>query len=171
MIIERNNYQIEISKPTLYVDNESRGRSGHMTHAMAEFAPGKLIDFNSNCSAVKCGGHSTFGFIEYRISEDGGETFSDIYELPYSKELLYDGIYIAHGRNMARNGFVLYTSEDGQLWDEGGYIAHAEGVCYYSNNIVLKDGEGKNRLLVQYSETYRGACVNVKHVWLKARKK
>ena len=350
MIIERNNYQIEISEPTLYVDNERRGRSGHMTHAMAEFAPGKLIDFNSNCSAVKCDGHSTFGFIEYRISEDGGETFSDIYELPYSKELLYDGIYnasvekavacdggrivaiclrnsatslccqpwdtpmivrsddggkswsepfemcrfkgrvydacyydgaiyilefcndgtgdfcgereehvyrifvsrdegesfeelctvpipslrrgygamlfddkgdlhvyaynisdevnidhivshdrgvtwdtpsvcylkdgirnpqitqidgiyVAHGRNMALNGFVLYTSEDGQLWDEGGYIARAEGSCYYSNNIVLKDGEGKSRLLVQYSETYRGACVNVKHVWLRINKK
>ena len=79
MKIERENYTVSFSEPTLYVDNESRGRSGHMSHAMAEFAPGKLIDFNSNCTAAKYGGHSTFGWIEYRISEDGGETFSDVF--------------------------------------------------------------------------------------------
>ena len=30
------------------------------------------------------------------LSEDGGETFSDIYELPYSKESLYDGVNVMH---------------------------------------------------------------------------
>ena len=49
--IVRNNYTIELDEPELYVDNLKRGRSGHMTHAMAEFAPGCFIDFNSNCSA------------------------------------------------------------------------------------------------------------------------
>jgi len=92
--INRNNYTVNVSEPILYVDNESRGRSGHMSHAMAEFAPGKLIDFNSNCTAKKYDGHSTYGWIEYRISEDGGETFSEIYELPYSKESLFDGIHV-----------------------------------------------------------------------------
>lgn len=343
--IKREGFTAKISEPELYVDNKSRGRSGHMTHAMAEFAPGKLIDFNSNCTAVKFNGHSTFGWIEYRISEDGGETFSDVYELPYSKETLYDGIYvisvekavacddgrivaiclrnnadalcqpwdtpmtvtsfdggktwtkekelceykgrvydalyhngviyvlefcndgtgwfcgeredhlyriftshdngetfeelcvvpvptmgraygamvidheenlhvyaynandeehidhviskdfgktweeatlsfvkdglrnpqitqidgvfIAHGRNAQRTGFVLYTSKDGQNWDDGSYIGNATGVCYYSNNIVLKDKDGKNRLLIQYSENYgQGSCVNIKHAWL-----
>ncbi len=91
--IERKNYTLKFSDTILYVDNESRNRSGHMSHALAELSPGKLIDFNSNCSAVKHRGHSSFGWVEYRISEDGGETFSDIYELPYSKEVLYDGIY------------------------------------------------------------------------------
>ena len=95
MRFNRETYAVEISDSILYVDNESRGRSGHMTHAMVEFAPGKIIDFNSNCSAVKHAGHSTFGFVEYRISEDGGETFSEIFELPYSKKLFYDGIYNA----------------------------------------------------------------------------
>ena len=61
MKIERNGYTVVCGEPILYVDNESRGRSGHMTHAMAEFAPRKIIDFNSNCSAAIYGGHSTFG--------------------------------------------------------------------------------------------------------------
>ena len=41
------NYEVIFEEPTLYVDNESRKRSGHMTHAMAEFAPNCFIDFNS----------------------------------------------------------------------------------------------------------------------------
>jgi len=87
-------HDIHLSEPTVYVDNKARKRSGHMTHALAEWAPGKLIDFNSNCTAVKYDGHSTFGWIEYRLSEDGGESYSDTYELPYSREALYDGIYV-----------------------------------------------------------------------------
>lgn len=347
--IKRDNYTVRISDPTLYVDNKSRNRSGHMTHALAEWAPGKLIDFNSNCTAEKYGGHSTFGWVEYRMSEDGGETYSDIYELPYSKKALFDGIYdisvekavacddgrivavclrndadalcqpwdtpmtvtsfdggkswtdekelcqykgrvydacyyngviyilefcndgtgdfcgetdehvyriftshnngdsfeelcvvpiptfgrgygsmlfdsdgklhvyaynknneqymdhiistdcgvtwgnpdvcylkdgirnpqtaqmdgvyIVHGRNAERNGFVLYTSEDGHVWDEGSYLGREEGGCYYSNNIILKDKNNNNRLLIQYSEMYgRESCVNVKHVWLTIEK-
>lgn len=343
--INRKNYTIKFSEPTLYVDNKSRNRSGHMTHAMAEYAPGKIICFNSNCTAEKYSGHSTFGWVEYRLSDDGGETYSEVYELPYSKKSLYDGIYVisiekavacddgrivaiclrndadklcqpwdtpmtvtsfdsgktwteakelcpykgrvydacfyngviyvlefcndgtgdfcgekaehvyriftshnngesfeelcivpipslgrgygamlfdnrgilhiyaynskdeqnmdhiistdygktwkkpevcflkdgirnpqvtqmndiyvAHGRNMSLTGFVVYTSEDGYTWDEGCYIGHENGSCYYSNNIVLKDKNNNNRLLVQYSESYgREACVNVKHIWM-----
>ena len=80
---------------------------------------------------------------------------------------LIDGVYILHGRNAAINGFVFYTSEDGQNWDEGSYLGRTEGYCYYSNNIELKDKNNKNRLLVQYSDIYGNyASVNVKHVWL-----
>ena len=349
MRIERKNYTVVTSEPTLYVDNKSRGRSGHMSHALAEFAPGKLIDFNSNCSAELFKGHSTFGFIEYRISEDAGETYSPVYELPYSKKMLLDGvnvisvekavacddgrivaiclrnnahsvcqpwetpmtvtsfdggktwsepkelcpfkgrpyaacyhdgviyvlefcndgtghfcgekpehvyriftskdggesfdelcvlpmdtlgrgygamlfddkgdlhvyaynikneqymdhivshdngkswdaptacflkdgirnpqvakidgIFVAHGRNKDVNGFVLYTSADGEHWDEGEYLGREKGACYYSNNIVLKDKNGNNRLLVQYSEMYgKESCVNIKHLWLTVEK-
>lgn len=345
---KRKNYAIKLSEPTIYVDNEKRRRSGHMTHALAEWEPNKLIDFNSNCSARTHDGHSPFGWIEYRLSEDGGETFSEIYELPYSKKELYDGvnvisvekavacedgtiiavclrndtvkgcepwdtpmyvcskdggktwsdekeltpypgrvydacnhngviyilqlcndgaidfcgqneehvyrlytshnngesfeelcvvplpweqrgygsmvfdeegrlhiyvyhqydernmdhiisedcgktwgepqicymakgirnpqvalmdgIYILHARAEECSGFVLYTSEDGSVWDEGEFIGEPKGLCYYSNNIVLKDKEGKNRLLIQYSETYKGSCVNVMHRWLRIEK-
>ena len=82
-----------------------------------------------------------------------------------------DGIYILHGRNAALTGFVFYTSKDGQNWDEGTDLGHERGSCYYSNNIVLQDKAGNNRLLVQYSEMYGiGMCVNVKHVWLTVEK-
>ena len=349
MEIKRKNYTVKFTEPYIYTDTESRKRCGHMTHALCKLPTGELVDFNSNCSAKRDWGHSTFGWVEYRISEDGGETFSEIYELPYSKEALFDGInvisvekavacddgriiafclrnnacgicepwdtpmtvlsldggktwtkekelcpykgrvydacfhngiiyalefcndassdfcgeteehvyriftsqnngetfselcggpipsigrgygtmlfddennlhvyaynkndeehldhiisrdfgktwekattcylkegirnpqialldgvYILHGRNAAINGFVFYTSVDGQNWDEGAYLGRTEGYCYYSNNIVLKDKNSKNRLLVQYSDIYGNvASVNVKHVWLTVEK-
>lgn len=92
--IIRGTKKIEIETPEIYVDNEKRGRSGHMTHAMAEFAPGCFIDFNSNCSASRVGGHSPYGWVEYRISEDCGKTYSDINKLPYSVECFEDGIHM-----------------------------------------------------------------------------
>ena len=347
-VFHKNGYDVVVSEPTMYVDNQSRGRSGHMSHALAEFAPNKFIDFNSNCSMNRHGGHSTFGWIEYRISEDGGETYGDIKTLPYSYEsfieglqmisvekavacddgtivafclrndpvsicqpwetptvilstdggerwskpyemcqykgrvydavyhngviyaleycnageghfcgekpehlyrifisedngrsfrelcvvpidylgrsygaLLFDdegklhvygynlhdernidhavsldcgktwkktetcylakgirniqvaqmdGIYIMHGRAEQQTGFVLYTSKDGYTWDEGELLAEVKQYCYYSNNLVLKDKDGSNRLLVQYSESYGGSRVNVFHLWVKIKK-
>jgi len=79
------------SEPEIYVDNKARGRSGHMSHAMVEYAPGKIIDFNSNCSNKRCNGHAAFGWIEYRYSEDNGHTWGEIHELPYAKEQFFDG--------------------------------------------------------------------------------
>ena len=93
MEIKRKDFTVLLEEPTLYVDNESRFRSGHMSHAMAKLGEGKFIDFNSNCSAVRWDGHSPYGWIEYRISEDAGKTYSEIYELPYSLECFYDGIH------------------------------------------------------------------------------
>lgn len=127
--VERKNYNIVYTDPEIYIDNESRNRSGHMSHAMVEFAPNKIIDFNSNCSPVRCDGHSAFGWIEYRISEDGHN------------------------------------------WDEGFYISTKKAPCHYSNNIVLKNSNGENRLLIQYSDTYYKGCVNVRHMWLQIDKK
>jgi hypothetical protein len=94
MEIIHKNYSVAISEPTLYVDNQSRGRSGHMTHAMAEFAPGCFIDFNSNCSAERWYGHSPYGWVEYRISRDAGKTYSEIQTLPYSVKSFLDGVYM-----------------------------------------------------------------------------
>ena len=56
--IVHETYTLAIEPPEMYVNNEARGRSGHMTHAMAEFKPGCFIDFNSNCSAIRWDGHS-----------------------------------------------------------------------------------------------------------------
>lgn len=86
---------IKISGPVLYIDNQARGRSGHMGHPMLNLGGGKIMDFNSNVSAVRCGGHSGFGWMEYRISEDFGETFGDFHVVPYTRQVLLDGMYSA----------------------------------------------------------------------------
>ena len=355
MEIKRDGYTVHLGEPILHVDNESRKRSGHMSHAMAEFAPGKIIAFNSNCTPLIDGGHSTFGFIEYKISEDGGESFSDprlfpysieqflggihtvsvekavacdngrivafcllndahklcppwidppvcvmsddggetwseakkafsycgrIYDAIYYKGVIYvvqfcndatvdfvgnkpehvyriyasysmgesfeelcvvptdskgrayasiifdsheqmhlyvynvnaehdpdhlvsedfgktfksagtchlakgsrniqtaliDGIFVLHcrGEEINRNKFPLYTSLDGYTWDEGEFIDSTDcGTCFYSNNLLLKDKDGKERLLIQYSHSYYNElhkhyskCTNERHMWL-----
>ena len=346
--IKRQNYTVKIREPKITVDNEKRGRSGHMSHALAEFAPGKIIAFNANCSAVIHEGHGTFGWLEYRISEDGGETFSESCDFPYSKKhfldgthtvsvekavvcdngrivtfcllndihalcepwaeppvvvtsddqgktwsdekkvfphcgriydalyrdgiiyvvqfcndatvsflgnkeehvyriykscdngesfeelsvvpadtmgrsyaslifdlnnklhmytynvndehnpdhyvsddfgkswtsagtcrlakgsrniqtALIDGVFVLHcrGEEINRNKLALYTSEDGYTWDEGEFIDSTEhNTCFYSNNLLLEDNNGKKRLLIQYSHSYIRKCVNIKHTWL-----
>lgn len=90
--IKRQKYTVKLSDPVLYVDNEARGRSGHMTHAMAEFKKGAFIDFNSNCSALRYGGHFPYGWVEYRISEDAGKTYSEMKTLDYSYQCFLDGM-------------------------------------------------------------------------------
>ena len=55
--IKRNGYKVIVGDPTVYVDNEARFRSGHMSHAFAKFAPNKYIEFNSNCSPIRWDGH------------------------------------------------------------------------------------------------------------------
>ena len=92
--IKHKNYTVELETPTLYVDNNAKGRSGHMSHAMAEFAPNCLIDFNSNCSKNRWGGHSPYGWVEYCISRDSGKTFSAPQPLPYSWDCFLDGIHM-----------------------------------------------------------------------------
>lgn len=94
IFIERENYTVEFEEPELYVDNKTRGRSGHMTHGLAQFAPGCFIDFNSNCSPVRWSGHSPYGWVEYRISRDAGKTYSEIKKLPYAEQSFYDGLFM-----------------------------------------------------------------------------
>lgn len=91
--IKHDSYTVELEEPTLYVDNKARHRSGHMGHALAEFAPGYIIDFNSNCSAEHWTGHSPYGWMEYRISTDAGKTFWPAIDLPYSKKAFLDGLF------------------------------------------------------------------------------
>lgn len=334
---------LKISEPELYVDNASRRRSGHMSHAMVEYAPGKILDFNSNCSPVRMRGHAAYGWIEYRYSEDNGASWGEIHELPYAKQAfldglftvsvekavvckdgtivafglrndplgeiccepwgipvafrsldqgktweeakecspwrgrvydavvhndsiyflefcnanftgtlpehvyrvyrsddhgvtfyevgpvdidgigrgygsmlfrpdgslivyaynindechmdaavssdlgktwkrypacyvdkgirnpqtaILDGVYILHGRAKGGVGFVFYTSSDGLNWDEGLLLEAEKRMCYYSNNLVLNAGNGKSKLLVQYSDTYADCRVNVMHLWI-----
>ena len=91
-IIQGVVHDIHVSEPVVYVDNQARNRSGHMSHAMVELSDGRIIDFNSNCSAERYFGHTPFGWIEYRYSDDGGASFGDVYDLPYTKQVFDDGI-------------------------------------------------------------------------------
>lgn len=152
--IVRDGYKVVFEEPELYVDNQKRKRSGHMTHAMACFAEDTFIDFNSNCAGLWANGHSPYGWIEYHISKDAGKTYSPVYELECSKECFIEG---------------FYTSLDGYTWDEGAYFSDIHGSCHYSNNLNLKDEQG-NFLLVQFSEVYEACRVNVKHVKLRIEK-
>lgn len=70
--------KIILSDPEVYIDNQARKRSGHMSHAMVEFAPGRILAFNSNCPQERYAGHSPFGWIEYRCSEDYGKTWGPL---------------------------------------------------------------------------------------------
>ena len=347
-IIKGKVRNLKLSEPILYIDNEARGRSGHMGHPMLNLGNGRIMDFNSNVSAVRCDGHSGFGWMEYRISEDYGDTFGDFNIVPYTKEILLDGMYsaiieaavacdngaivavcnmfsqknsvccnpygiptfirsrdmgktwetakslsnyegrvynaryhkgkiyvlefcnrevvgetdsdvyrifcssdngesfhelcvvpfnstkgrfygtmqfdndgnlivyayngkceteldyaisedggktwietgvcylakkirnpqvaildgqfILHGREAGKiNAFVLYTSKDGKEWDEGHRIVgYHPAVSFYSNNVIVNKN-GKNKLLVQYSQTYKeSCCVNIYHMWIES---
>jgi len=84
---------IQISEPIIFADNEKNHRSGHLGHAMTEFAPGKIMAFSSNTSGYRHDGHAHFGWVEYSISEDYGETFSQPVKLPYAWKTFLDGMH------------------------------------------------------------------------------
>ncbi len=345
-LVKGSVFDFTISDGELYVDNEARNRSGHMSHAMCEYEPGRVLAFNMNVSPKRNDGHGQYGWVEYRRSLDAGVTFGEINTFPFSWEAfldgkftvavekavtcpdgsviafclrnspyreicsepfytpyfvksrdggvtwgearefspwagriydavvydgaiyvlqfcndaeihwtgrlpdhvyrvfrsldmgetfevistvpqntlnrgygsllfmpdgalmfycynrtdevnmdymisrdkgltwgeggriylrhgirnpqtaLWDGMVILHGRGSCGRGFMLYTSPDGVHFDEGFVIEPDKEYCYYSNNIVLKAPNGENRVLLQYSDSYRGGCVNVRHAWL-----
>ena len=109
--IERENYAVEFEEPELYVDNKTRGRSGHMTHAMAEFAPGCFIDFNSNCSPVRWSGHSTYGWVEYRISKDAQEESKKEPLVPVVcfLDIYHNGNWLKNGSFVAKRIKTMYN--------------------------------------------------------------
>ena len=80
-----------ISEPVIHADNEAKKRSGHMGHGMTEFAPGKVIALSANTSAVRGVGHEHYGWMDYAISEDYGNTFSEPKPLPYAMQTFLDG--------------------------------------------------------------------------------
>ncbi len=159
--IQHKNYTVQVEEPELYVDNKTRGRSGHMSHAMAEFAPNCFIDFNSNCSPVRWSGHSPYGWVEYRISKDAGKTYSEVKTLPYSMDCFLDGIY-------------CISVEKAVACDDGSIVAFClrndatDYTCCepWNTPVVVRslDGGETWTKAVEYSEykgrTYDALCVN-----------
>lgn len=113
----------------------------------------------------------------YHISDDMGKTWRESGRSYVKKRIRNPQIakvrggYILHGRagcmtNELPMDFVLYTSRDGITWDDGEYIcSSSSGTAYYSNNLVLDEGE-RQRVLIQSSIPYSKGCVNVTHWFL-----
>ncbi len=119
------------------------------------------------------------------VSRDGGRTWDEVFRsyvanrIRNPQVMILDGQYILHGR-AGENGpgagsFVFYTSADGREWDEGTLLSYGRPACYYSNNLVLRCPDGKERALVEYSENYQdpelgvwsGTC-NEMHLWVES---
>ena len=127
---------------------------------------GKLIvyAYNENCETE----------MDYAISEDGGETWTKTGVCYLAKRIrnpqvaILDGQYILHGRESCSvNRFILYTSADGIVWDEGHIIVDLKPGCsFYSNNVIVNK-DGRDRLLVQFSQTFtKSHRVNIHHLWI-----
>ncbi len=84
-----------IGEREIFVNHESKKRSGHMGHAMVDAGNGRILDFYSNVDYDRVEGHSGYGWMEYRVSEDYGRTFGETRVLPYSKKVFDEGIHTA----------------------------------------------------------------------------
>lgn len=116
--------------------------------------------------------------LDYSISRDMGKTWTQTGKSHVAKRIrnpqiakVRDG-YFLHGRAGCESDelpfyFVLYTSKDGICWDEGVYLCDVPGQCaYYSNNLVMTQKDGSQRVLIQASVSYDGGKVNVAHWFL-----
>lgn len=153
---------LHIGEPELYVDNQSRKRSGHMSHAMVEYAPGKILAFNSNCSAVRLGGHAAFGFLECRRSEDGGRTWSEPFVPEWSMKALLDGIYtFSAEKAVAVNGvitvFLLRNTQKREIccepWLTPMYIRSFDGGATWTEPMEFSKYPGR----IYDAQTFNGA--------------
>lgn len=70
----------------IFVDHSIADRSGHLGHALVEYDPGKILAFYANCSTANSG-HGAVGWMEFKRSVDGGETWSEPIEFDYSKRV------------------------------------------------------------------------------------
>ena len=95
----------------LFVNHHEKRRSGHLGHALVEYEDGKLLAFYSNCAGSRNHGHSGFGWVEYRRSEDGGETWGEPEVLPYSARMFLDGEYTVACEKAVRadDGTIVVT--------------------------------------------------------------
>ena len=150
----------------MFADLEKLGRSGHLGHALVEYAPGKVLAFYPSCSAEdpRWKGHSGFGWMEYKRSLDGGETWSGPIVEPHSKALFDEGIGRTHmcekaivtdsGRiylyyltcDMKVNGHIwepyyepyyAFSDDGGETWSEKRIVTYRPGRIY---DVIYKDG-------------------------------
>jgi len=88
------NLPLTANEGILFVDHSKAGHSGHLGHALVEYAPGKILAFYPHCFG-RVTGHSGDGWMEYKRSEDGGRTWSEPLALEYSR-LSYQALDNGH---------------------------------------------------------------------------
>ncbi len=106
--------------------------------------------------------------LDYFISLDRGATWAETGKSFCAKRIRNPqvtrvrGGYILHGRSGCETRelpihFVLYTSEDGIHWDEGEYLCLGlpRAGAFYSNNLVLDEADGSQRVLIQSSVPWK----------------
>lgn len=109
----------------------------------------------------------------YCISADGGQTWGEQKTAIVPKGIrdpelaCLEGQYFLHGRSGNKgegaNRFVLYTSRDGENWNEGILVSRdPRGPDGYSHNcIVRKNGKpDATQLMINYSIIYSGRNTN-----------
>jgi hypothetical protein len=78
-------------RPNVFVDHQPAGRSGHLGHAMFQNAAGDVVALYPNCAGDDLGGHSATGWMEFKVSTDGGETWGAAQPLEFSKRVFDEG--------------------------------------------------------------------------------
>lgn len=91
----------------LFVDHSKNNRSGHLGHALVEYAPGHILAFYPNCSGANKG-HCGDGWMEYRRSTDGGLTWGEPAPLEYSRRVYDSG----RGRSVMSEKAICTKSGD-----------------------------------------------------------
>jgi len=117
--------------------------------------------------------------LRYVTSRDLGQTWSSPKRAFMAKRMRnpqiarLNGKYLMHGRSGSRGegnkkgNFVIYISDDGFEWDEGTYLSMKVAAAgAYSNNVIVHDRDGKERLLIQCSRAYDKHKTNVLHFFV-----
>jgi len=78
----------------LFIDHSTNGHTGHLGHALVEYEPGKILAFYPHCFGRNYG-HSGDGWMEYKRSEDGGQTWGKPAVLEYSQQA-YQAASLGH---------------------------------------------------------------------------
>ena len=144
---------LKISEPIVFSDNEKKKRSGHMSHAMACFDEGKIIDFYSNCSNLRCYGHEAYGWVEYKISEDYGKTFGRAKKFKFSWDTLLAGEHTVSVEKVVspqKNILVAFCLMNSQFtalscepWDKPQIAISKDGGKTWTDPYVLCEHQGR----------------------------
>lgn len=151
------------SKGVMFVNHQNNNRSGHLSHALCEFGQGKIISFYSNCSGTRnkwAPGHNGFGWLEYKISNNYGNSWSKPSILKYSYDSFINEPFTVSCekavstkeneiicfciRNENPNGWepylepvVIKSIDGGETWSEPIFTFDKKGRIY---DAIVKNG-------------------------------